>query len=192
MASASSSSTPEATVSGSLANPKGGSFDFSAIGEADSITHQGNCGSGNAQYNLLIVLSTRSGSCSAFESSAYESNSEVIYLSIITQGPAGSSAPPAIASGVFPLGNPVTDQNGNTITASVDVIQYASACGITSVDTTGMTGTITINSVNGNVVGGSFSVHYANAGSLSGTFDAPDCSLTPSEFCSAASKTGCR
>ena len=35
-------------------------------------------------------------------------------------------------------------------------------------------------------------VGFAVLSLLSGTFDAPDCSLTPSEFCSAASNTGCR
>jgi hypothetical protein len=178
----------DGTVNGSLVGPNNSTVTINVV-EGNSITYSGTqCGGGDAESAVVVTLSDRGGTCSGLENNGNVSSSTVLVLSIAGSPASSGGSAPSIGANNYPVGNALTDSNGNIFAAVGTVFLFDATCGMKS--QTATSGSITVSSVSGGVASGSFSLTFAT-GTLTGTFDAPACQLTANEFCAIGSATGC-
>ena len=185
----SSSANSDGTVNGTLSGPNNEAITISSVVEGDSITYSGTACSGSAAESAIgVVLSDRGGACAGFENGAAVSSSTTLFISVSGVSSNGGAAP-AIGAAGFTVGNATPDGNGNIFAAAAFVSLFDANCH--SVSDPATSGSITVSSISGGVVTGTFDLIFGSTGELTGTFNAPACSLTASQFCSLSSLNTC-
>ncbi len=186
----STSNSSDGVVNGSVTDGNGVTVSIPSVAEGDSITYTGTeCGGTEAASFAFVLLSDRGGACAGIETGGAVADSNVLILSVSgTPATSGGSAP-SIGAATYTIGTPLVDASGNNFAAGAEVARYSSACSQTDIVST--SGTISVTSISGGVISGSYDVHFGASGHLSGTFGAPACSLTPTQFCSIGTLSTC-
>jgi hypothetical protein len=137
--------------------------------------------------SVTVELASRVGVCSAFQNGVKMRSLTSLTLQVIDAvnvSPNQPVTPPPIASGTYPVPSAVVGQPfGAAFFNQVD-----STCGLV-VFAEAISGSITLTEVSDVRVSGSFSLTFPD-GALEGSFDAPACPVTTSNWCQPSGACG--